>query len=138
MSRREHSRFELETKLRARGFADDGIAETLDALLAEGLQDDFRYAESYVRSRANRGYGPRRIAQELKQRGVADAVSKTAVRDAQIDWFELAANTQQKKFRKGPESFKERAQQSRFLEYRGFDAEQIRHALETSTDDEDF
>jgi len=106
----------------------------LDALATDGLQDDARFAESYVRARGARGYGPRRIAAELRERGLVAAVIERAL--AECDWAAQARAAQRKKFGSAPSTPAERARQIRFLDYRGFDAAHIRQAL--STDDEDF
>ncbi|MGR8921397.1 MAG: regulatory protein RecX, partial [Gammaproteobacteria bacterium] len=103
-----------------------------------GALDDRRYADAYVRQRGERGHGPRRIAAELKQRGVDASVAGAALADAGHDWFTIARRVRQKKFPRGPGSLDERSKQTRFLEYRGFDSDQIRYALENSTDDEDL
>ncbi len=102
------------------------------------MQKDDRYAEIYIRSRAARGYGPRRIEQELKSRGVDQALVRSALNGAELDWDELARDTRRKKFRGRPADAQERAKQMRFLEYRGFDAAQIRQALIQAASDEDL
>jgi len=103
----------------------------LDALAQSGLQDDTRFSNAYVRYRSGRGYGPRRIAQELRQRGISDEVSSEAFAAQACDWYGIARSARMKKFRAMPESLVERARQTRFMEYRGFDTDQIRYSLET-------
>lgn len=110
----------------------------LDDLAEEGLQKDGRYADIFIRSRAARGYGPRRIEQELKQRGVEQSLVRSALASAEVDWDELARDTRRKKFRGHPADAQARAKQTRFLEYRGFDAAQIRQALRQAATDEDL
>jgi regulatory protein len=107
-------------------------------LADEGLQKDDRYAEVFIRSRAARGYGPRRIEQELKSRGVEQSLIRGALNAAEVDWDELARDTRRKKFRGAPGDAQARAKQMRFLEYRGFDAAQIRQALTQAASDEDL
>ena len=138
MARREHSRRELERKLTHKGLEQDDISSALDELADEGLQKDGRYADTFIRSRAARGYGPRRIEQELKQRGVEQSLVRSALQSAEVDWDELACDTRRKKFRGKPGDAQERAKQMRFLEYRGFDAAQIRQALKQAATDEDL
>jgi len=72
LARREHSRFELRNKLSEKA-ADVDVALidlVLDRLVANGLLSDERFAESYVQSRINRGYGPVYIRYQLRQRRV--------------------------------------------------------------------
>ena len=59
--RREHSRKELTRKLAAKGLESEDVTAAVERLAAEGWQDDTRFAESLVRSRAGNGYGPLRI-----------------------------------------------------------------------------
>ncbi len=74
--RREHSRKELARKLAARGIEADEAAAAVDRLADEGWQNDARFAESLVRSRAASGYGPVRIRAELGTHGLdRDAVA---------------------------------------------------------------
>jgi regulatory protein len=130
LARREHSRVELGRKLRARGAPPDLVEEVLAALVARRLQSDERFAESLVSSRIGRGQGPVRIRRDLEAQGVPAAEVEAALEAACADWFERAAATRRKRFGSpAPTEWKERARQARFLEYRGFTGEQIRHAL---------
>ena len=130
LSRREHSRAELERKLRRKGFSPDAIEAALDALGAEGLQSDERYTEAYVRWRYGRGYGPRRILAELRERGISGAFAERFVDTSNSVWIENSRAAHLKKFGASPSvEPAERARQTRYLEYRGFTHEQIRAAL---------
>ncbi len=70
LARREHSRRELERKLGARGFTDELIAPTLDALEESGELASARFTASFIRARAAKGQGPARIRAELAERGI--------------------------------------------------------------------
>ena len=131
LARREHSREELRRKLLARDLPTDEVEAALDALQAEGLASDARFAEAFVTARSRRGQGPRRIRAELEARGVVPAHADEPLRA--VDWGATAAAARQKKFGAGrPADLRERARQVRFLEYRGFTGEQIRQALEAA------
>jgi regulatory protein len=131
LARREHSRVELERKLSARAFASEVIAATLDELERCGALAAGRFTESFIRSRLARGQGPNRVRHELAHRGIADEAIAAALADSQWDWLEAAHRARVKRFGPTPpRSFAERAKQVRFLEYRGFAAEQIRAALD--------
>jgi regulatory protein len=130
LARREHSRAELERKLAARGFDAEPIAAALDDLEGSGTLAAHRFTESFVRARAAKGQGPVRIRAELAARGVDEAEAAAAIREAGIDWGESASAVRGKRFGAAPpRDFKERARQARFLEYRGFERDQIRRAL---------
>jgi regulatory protein len=135
LARREHSRLELERKLRARGYELEIIEATLVELTATGALKEARFTESYVRSRVARGKGPVRIRAELAERGVAVEESVPALQGVEQDWHALAREVREKRFGPAlPTEFKERARQARFLQYRGFDAAQIKSALEAEDD----
>jgi regulatory protein len=72
IARRAHTREELSRKLRRKGFGADEIAAALEALAARGYLDDAATSASLARSRTERGVGRRRIASELRSRGVGD------------------------------------------------------------------
>ncbi|MBF0254932.1 MAG: regulatory protein RecX [Gammaproteobacteria bacterium] len=128
LAAREHSRAELARKLAAR-FAPEALAAVLDDLSQRGLQSDQRFAEQYLRMRANRGYGPLAIRHELQQRGIsADLVSQ--VMDAlDLDWAEQLRQVHERKFgAELPQDYKESGRRGRFLAQRGFSADLI-HSL---------
>jgi len=126
LARREHSATELKTKLLKAGFIEQEISELLVKLADANLQSDARFAESFLRYRANRGYGSQRIRQELTQRGVDSEIIADAFQQADVDWFALAVEVRCKRFGEDkPDDYKLRAKQQRFLQYRGFTHEQI-------------
>ena len=135
LARREHSRRELERKLGARGFAEDLIAPTLDALEESGELASARFTASFIRARAAKGQGPARIRAELAERGIDRDQAADLLHAAAIDWAAVAVSVRAKRFGAGqPSDFKERARQARFLEYRGFDRGQIGRALGSGDD----
>ena len=72
LSRRDHFRRELEDKLRRRGLPEDEIHAAIKRCEALGLIDDERVGTRFVEVRAaSRGWGPRRLAGELQQRGMS-------------------------------------------------------------------
>jgi len=102
-----------------------------DALAAEGLLSDERFVEGLVRVRRSRGFGPLRIRQELQDKGAAPEMVERCVDMHSRDWLVELKRVRRKKFgERLPSSYAERARQARFLQYRGFSAEQIREALD--------
>ncbi len=131
LARREHSRRELRDKLLRRFDAPDGVEEVIETLARENLQSDTRFAESYLRQRAARGYGPLRIRQELRQRGVDEVDVEHAFRSERLDWEELAGIALRRKFGSGPAAdLHEKSRRSRFLQYRGFAYEHFSNQLD--------
>lgn len=130
LARREHSRMELARKLHRR-FSDFDIIEScLDKLVEDRLLSDERFTEAYVNYRRKAGFGPKRIAMELRERGVSDAILRRAItNDARI-WFETAAIAKSKKFGpQKPSTINEKVRQQRFLSYRGFSSEHYNELL---------
>ena len=131
LARREHSLAEMRHKLRRR-FADEAAVEAaLQKLVAENLQSDERYAESFARQRATRGYGPLRVRQEMRDKGLSDQAISEALEAAELDWAALAAQVLHKKFgRQGCADIKERARRVRFMQYRGFSTEHYKALIQ--------
>ena len=71
LSRRDHFLRELVDKLRRKGFPADEVEAAIARCQDLGLVDDERVAERFVEVRAaTRGWGPNRLAAELRKRGV--------------------------------------------------------------------
>jgi len=72
LSRRDHFRRELEEKLRHREFSNEDIEAAATRCEELDLLNEARVAARFVEVRAvDRGWGPHRLAAELRQRGVA-------------------------------------------------------------------
>jgi len=130
LARREHSLGELRKKLRRR-FTDEQQLETqLQKLVVEKLQSDERFAESFARMRAVRGYGPARVRQDMREKGLSDVDIARAFEVAELDWNALAAQVLHKKFGAGPPAdLKEKAKRIRFMQYRGFAADHYQQLI---------
>lgn len=138
LARREHSVFELKQKLAAKGMDRELAAAVIARLSEAGLQSDARFAESFVRSRVNRGLGPVRIALELKQRGIGEDLVEQHLDRAAPQWFEACAEVARAKFgRKPSRDLREKGQRARFLQYRGYTSAQIGRCLKGGADDDD-
>ncbi|WP_062810853.1 regulatory protein RecX [Alcanivorax sp. NBRC 102028] len=137
LARRDHSRRELVTKLQQRL----GDQPALEAVLAwceeHDFIDDRRFAGFFVRARIERGQGMLRIRQELQLKGVENDWIAEALENAEVDWFALAKDVRARRFRHYPEDQKEKAKQLRFLQSRGFNAEQSFAALDMQDAEQD-
>lgn len=130
LARREHSAVEIRRKLGRRAADEAATEAVVERLIQDGLLDDRRFADSFVRSRIAKGFGPMRIEGELRARGVDAVLVRSAVWEADEHWEERAETARRKRFSGDPPGERsERARQYRFLEYRGFTREQIRHIL---------
>ena len=134
LAQREHTQQELRSKLKRKGGSDTEIEHTLAELAAEGLQSDSRYAEQYVLSRSQKGYGSMRIAAELQQKGLTDEDVFAAVKQAGIDWHELINAVYRKKFKSPWQNYPDKMKRARFLAGRGFESDLINKVLEGQHD----
>lgn len=127
---REHTQRELRRKLVQRGHDAVAITAVLEKLANEGWQSDIRFVELYIAERANKGFGPLRIEQELQQRGITSVIIAARLAECEVDWLQQLKKAHLKKFKNSfPGDFKEKAKQIRFLQYRGFDLELIQSYL---------
>jgi regulatory protein len=130
LARREYARAELEQKLAAAGFDAEVVEEAVQKLVDEGLQSDRRFVESFVQSRIRQGKGPVRIHADLGQRGIPARLVGEVLDQAGEDWYALAREVRAKKFGPSqPAEFRDKARQMRFLQYRGFEPDQVQAAV---------
>jgi regulatory protein len=127
LTRRDHSRAELKSKLAASAASAEQLETMLDTLQAEQLLSDQRYASQRVLARGRR-YGNARLKQELRQSGVSDDDIAAAMPQSG-DETERCREVWRRKFADLPQSMTERAKQTRFLQYRGFSGETIRRVM---------
>lgn len=131
LARREHSALEIRRKLLLREHPADVIDKVIDELVAENLLSNERFAEEFVRSRSNKGFGPQRIRAELRQRGIDPTVAESHLRAPEEDWQARALAQYRKRFgERPPRDLAERSRHYRFLLNRGFTSEQIRRVLD--------
>ena len=130
LARREHSRAELRGKLVGRGFENDSVEELLQGLEDQDLLSDERFAMSLIASRAETGYGPKRIDLELRNRGVSEELAHEVLAKAEVDWGQQVTDQAVRKFGSDPaQTFPEWARRARHLERRGFGQDAIRLAI---------
>jgi len=124
--RREHGALELCSKLEKKGFASAEVRLALEECQRLGYQSDDRFVENYSRSRIRQGYGPLKITQELKSKGIDSALIDDCLYQNQESWLDAATAVWEKKS-KGRQnlSFDELQKIKRFLLYRGFSADII-------------
>ena len=126
LSRRDHSVFELERKLRLREFPQDEIDNALEDLVKRDYLSDERFSESYIHIRQQKGFGPIRISVELNERGVDERIYQSYLRPSSKLWTEALEQTYQTKYRGAPiKDYKDKAKRIRFLQYRGYSLDNI-------------
>ncbi len=129
---REHSRSELERKLKRYETVPGTLACALDELQAKGLISEQRVIDSVLyRNAAKRGTA--RIRQELLGKGLPDEAISSALANLQGTEQERARALWDQKFGTQPDDLKEAARQIRFLSARGFGTEIIRRIIKVPT-----
>jgi regulatory protein len=112
------------------------LEQALDRLQGLGLQSDRRVAEGHVRSRQART-GSRRLAAELRQRGIDGETIGAALDGLAASELERARALWQRRFEFSRDP-RQRLRQMRFLAARGFDMAVIRAVVGGSGGDEDL
>ena len=134
LARREHSYRELYQKLIRAESDPQEINDVLADLVTNHSLSDERFAQSYLRVRAEKGFGPERIRAELLQRGVSIDLVEACLQTEKKLWVKRGKKLKQKKFTVTEEAnqldAKTRAKQMRFFYSRGFSAEQIQQIFE--------
>lgn len=125
LARREHSRAELAA--RGADMPVEIVEAVLEVLANKGWQSDERFAESYVRSKANKGDGRLKIAQGLRGKGIAEGLAREAL--AAVNWSEVASAAYAKKYITPATTPAERAKRQRFMAQRGFTFDDINAVL---------
>ena len=131
LGQREHSQRELVTKLRRKfpELADDQLDAVIDELIENNWLSDTRYAETLIRSRANRGYGPQYIARELSVKGISAETADEQMEAQALDWLSLAVDLIQRRHPAAQESPELWQRAARYLQRRGFPSDIIARAL---------
>ncbi len=128
LSRRDHFRRELVDKLSQRDFPTNEVEAAVDRCAELDLIDDQRIAERFVEVRAgDRGWGPHRLAAELRQRGV-DAADADRLSNLSDELAAAAMRTAMRKLEvRAPNEWwrdgQRRARMVSSLITRGFEAE---------------
>jgi regulatory protein len=126
LSRREHGARELCDKLEHKGYSATEAKDALEACQRLGLQNDSRFIDNYSRSRIRQGYGPIKITQELKIKGIDTELIQHELRHERDNWLTYAMEVWQKKSKgKLDLSFEEMQKLQSFLLYRGFTMDTI-------------
>lgn len=80
LARRARTREEVRRKLRDSGFGEAVTEAAISRLEELGYVDDRDYAWRFAAARLARRYGPRRILQDLRRRGISDRIAEEALR----------------------------------------------------------
>jgi regulatory protein len=128
LAAREHSRAELERKLKPHEETPGQLAQVLDELQAKDFISEARVVESVINRRSGR-FGASRIKYELLNKGLGAEAVADAVDRLKSSELERAREIWRKKFGEPAADAAGRAKQMRFLASRGFGGEVIRRVV---------
>tara|TARA_B110000037_G_scaffold198599_1_gene237624 strand:- start:263 stop:766 length:504 start_codon:yes stop_codon:yes gene_type:complete len=132
LGKRDYSRVELERKIltysESLKISRVDLELMLDELEEKDWLSDDRFSEQFVLSK-KRKFGARKIAHELKLRGVNELIISRVLRDIKDDEFLLAKKIWEKKFNQIPITIDEKAKQIRFMQSRGIEVAIIHQIL---------
>jgi regulatory protein len=134
LAAREHSRAELERKLKPHEEEPGSLQTALDALQAKGFINEDRVLESVIHRRASK-LGGARLKQELQAKGLDAAAVSQALADLAPSELARAREVWRKKYANPPQTSEERAKHARFLIARGFSGEVVRRVVNAAHDE---
>ena len=131
LSQREHSRLELERKLKPFEETPGELDEALDFLQAKDFINEQRVVESVVNRRAAK-LGASRVRQELQAKGLPVEAITQAVQEMRSTELERAREVWRKKFGAPPADQAAFVKQVQFLNRRGFASEVVRQVVDNA------
>lgn len=126
LAMREHSIKELRDKLSDKFEDQDMVYSAMDFLIEESYVCDYRFTESFIRTKKNAQQGPNKIRDQLRRKGVSAKIIEDYLDGNSAQWYEIAEHLHHKKY--GDESVKdynEWSKRARFLQSRGFSMDHI-------------
>ncbi len=140
LTRRDHTRRELELKLRHKGFSAKQVERALARVEDFGYLNDTRTAAILAEQLTGRGYGVLRVRYALGQKGVDAATVEKALAccggdQKQAELAQCALEKRRTRLDRESDPLKRRHRAYRFLAGRGFSAVVIRQVLGDFEDD---
>jgi regulatory protein len=135
LGKREYSTTELAQKLKAYADETDDIPALIADFKSRGWLSDARFTEQLINARKTK-FGSAKVANELREKGVADDLIAEAVSEIKENELENATEVWRKKFKQPASNRNEWAKQARFLQSRGFGFDTIKKVLSTTENDD--
>lgn len=138
LSKRDHSIYELKTKMKKKTDNDEWIEQAIEKLIELRYLDDQRYVNNFLQnSNEFKKHGPMRIKQELRLKGIDKELIFSSMAESEFDYFESALEYLNKKYSYKIEDRKEKDRITRFFISRGFSFDMIKYAFEAHLTEED-
>jgi len=139
LARREYCTSQIQQKLIAREINDEMIAIVITQLKHDGYLSDQRFAESYLRSRLDKGEAPWLAIKRARQKGADDVSLQQALHELTAD-YDAEQTARDLLIMRDPAGFRfedERAwqRQARFLQNKGFASDIVLRVLKERTED---
>jgi regulatory protein len=131
LSRREHSRKELTSKLLAHAESEQQLEAVLDEMEKLNFLSNDRFIESVIHRKGQR-FGVMKLRQELSRHGLDTDKVKVALDGAKATEYERALEVWKRKFTDPPVDIAGMAKQMRFLASRGFSSDIVRKIVSAS------
>jgi len=133
---RLRSEKELAMRLRRKKFPENIIARVIGSLKDKNFLDDRVFAQAWVKSRINSSYGPVRIREELRLKGLDDQAIEDSLNQIKTGYTEKEAAirlAKQKLAKQNPlKPQKAKARVYAYLMRRGFNPEIINEVVKES------
>ena len=134
LARRDFSRSEFISRLTSAEFGKEDVEAAADWCHEQGFLNETRFTESASR-RLGAKFGAKRVAQTLRQKGVAEEQVSAAVLTLNESEQDRARALWTRKFGKIAESADEKFRQIRYLQSRGFSFSTVKLVLAEAADD---
>jgi len=135
LGKREYSYHELGQKLKTYAEETDDIPALLEDFKTRGWLSDKRFTDQLVHARQVK-FGSGKVANELRQKGVADDLISDAIARLKENELSNATEVWRKKFKVPASNRDEWAKQARFLQSRGFGFDIIKKVLNTKAEED--
>lgn len=136
MGRQEYYEHKFRQKLKQNEATDEQIELIVEEFCQNNWLSEQRYCDYFVRSRINKGQGKMRIRADARQKRLDEDCLNQSLGENEVDWFELACATYDKRFGDKPiADMKDKAKRLRFMQYRGFSMDEVNHAMAQNDED---
>ena len=126
LAMREHSIKELRDKLSDKFEDQNMVYSAMDFLIEESYVCDYRFTESFIRTKKNAQQGPNKIRDQLRRKGVSAKIIGDYLDGNSAQWYEIAEHLHHKKYGDEPvKDYNEWSKRARFLQSRGFSMDHI-------------
>ncbi len=141
LSYRQRSRQEIKNRLAEKGYSPDIIRQVISVLEQLDYIDDREFAVSWIRDRISRGFGPYRVRQQLREKGIAEQIIEEQL-EAEYDFeleYQLAEQLASKKKRRyrNKSDWETRNKLKQVLKRKGFSFSVIEVVLDDVLAEED-